>query len=84
MKTASQLLLCVSGLSALGYAWVAGVVPALTVEAVICASMLSFCAHFIVRPRSAAGRSHVSRRYLQALDSGAGVAGRPRGFDCTL
>ena len=64
-----------SGLSALGYAWLAGVVPALTVEAVICASMLSFYAHFIARPRPAAGRSHVSRRYLLALDSGGGWLG---------
>ena len=75
MKTAWPLLLCASGLTALGCAWLAGVVPALAVKAVICASMLSFCAHFIARQRSAAGRSRVSRWYLLALDSEGGWPG---------
>ena len=75
MKSAWPLLLCASGLTALGCAWLAGVVPALAVKAVICASMLSFCAHFIARQRSAAGRSRVSRWYLLALDSVGGWPG---------
>ena len=75
MKSAWPLLLCASGLTALGCAWLAGVVPALAVKAVICVSMLSFCAHFIARQRSAAGRSRVSRWYLLALDSGGGWPG---------